>query len=68
MCIVQAAQIGLYSLHHYYSPVLADGRVKMENPKEDMPCNCGMLSNNFLIKYEKNQIALKTIVCDDEEN
>jgi hypothetical protein len=42
---------------------LADSRKKMENPKEDMPCNCGTFLNNFLIKYEKDQIVLKTLLC-----
>jgi hypothetical protein len=35
----------------------------MENPKEDTPCNCGTFSNNFLIKYEKDQIVLKNLLC-----
>jgi hypothetical protein len=34
----------------------------MENLKEDMPCNCGTFLNNFLIKYEKVQIVLKTLL------
>jgi hypothetical protein len=34
----------------------------MENLKEDTPCNCGTFSNNFLIKYEKDQIVLKTLL------
>jgi hypothetical protein len=35
----------------------------MENPKEDTPYNCGTFSNNLLIKYEKDQIVLKTLLC-----
>jgi hypothetical protein len=34
----------------------------MENSKEDTPCNCGTISNNFLTKYEKDQIVLKTLL------
>jgi hypothetical protein len=43
--------------------VLTDRTEKMENPKEDTPCNCGTFSNDFLIKYEKDQIVLKTLLC-----
>jgi hypothetical protein len=34
----------------------------MENSKENMPCNCGTFSYNFLIKFVKVQIVLKTLL------
>jgi hypothetical protein len=42
---------------------VADSRKKMEYPYEDTPCNCGTFLNNFLIKYNKDQIVLKTLLC-----
>jgi hypothetical protein len=35
----------------------------MEYPYKDTPCNCGTFLNNFLIKYNKDQIVLKTFLC-----
>jgi hypothetical protein len=40
-------------------PDLTDSRQKMENPNRAMPCNCRSSLNNFLLKYEKDQIVLK---------
>jgi hypothetical protein len=44
-------------------PGLTDSRQKMGNPNRTTSCNCGSSLNNFLLKYEKDQIVLKTLLC-----
>jgi hypothetical protein len=44
-------------------PGRTDSSKNMENPNEDTLCNCGTFLNNFLIKYNKDQIVLKTLLC-----
>jgi hypothetical protein len=44
-------------------PDLTNSRKKRETPNKDTPCNCGSILNNFRIKYEKDQIVLKTLLC-----
>jgi hypothetical protein len=44
-------------------PDLADSRKKMKDSTEDTPCDCGTFLNDFLIKYKKDQIELKILLC-----